>query len=201
MKRYLLWFGAFFLAFWLTACSTPRNVFVLLPEEDGSVGKITVSNAQGTQSLSKPWQATGMNSAKQAPIKPQQMDPTTVKAIFKDALAAQPLPPERFILYFKADSTDLTQDSQKLIPEVLQTIHERQSTDTSVIGHTDTSGAASYNLQLSRQRAEIIGRILSARGVAPDILEISSHGEGNPLVPTGDNVFEPRNRRVEITVR
>jgi outer membrane protein OmpA-like peptidoglycan-associated protein len=201
MKRYLLWFGAFFLGLWLTACNTPRNVFVLLPAEDGSSGEITVSNEKGTQALSEPWMATGMNRAGQAPITPKQIDPAAVKAIFKDALAAQPLPPKHFILNFKAGSSELTEDSQKLIPDVLQTIQERQSVDTSVIGHTDTSGAASYNLQLSRQRAAVIGQILTTRGVDPDILDISSHGEGNLLVPTGDNVFEPRNRRVEITVR
>ena len=201
MKRYLLWSVMFFLSLILTACGAPRNVFVLVPEEDGSAGEITVSNEQGTQSLSEPWLATGMDKAGQAPVAPKKLDPGQVKSIFKDALAAQPLPPKRFILYFKADSSELTEDSKKMIPEVLRTIQERQSVDTSVIGHTDTSGAASYNLQLSRQRAVAIGRILTSQGVDPTILEISSHGEKNLLVPTGDNVFEPRNRRVEITVR
>ena len=39
------------------------------------------------------------------------------------------------------------------------------------------------------------------QGVDPSTLDISSHGKDNPLVPTGDQVSEPRNRRVEITVR
>jgi outer membrane protein OmpA-like peptidoglycan-associated protein len=43
--------------------------------------------------------------------------------------------------------------------------------------------------------------MLREHGVDPSILDITSHGEGNPLVPTGDQVSEPRNRRVEITVR
>jgi hypothetical protein len=30
---------------------------------------------------------------------------------------------------------------------------------------------------------------------------VRSHGEGELLVPTPDNVFEPKNRRVEVTVR
>lgn len=42
---------------------------------------------------------------------------------------------------------------------------------------------------------------LAAGGGGPGALEITSHGEANPLVPTGDNVSEPRNRRVEVTVR
>jgi outer membrane protein OmpA-like peptidoglycan-associated protein len=42
--------------------------------------------------------------------------------------------------------------------------------------------------------------MLASRGVDPNIAEIESHGEDNLLVKTGDQVQEPRNRRVEITV-
>ena len=73
--------------------------------------------------------------------------------------------------------------------------------DTSVVGHTDTAGSKEYNYRLSRRRAEAIARLLVAGGVAPDLLEITSHGKDNPVVPTGDNVSEPRNRRVEVTIR
>jgi outer membrane protein OmpA-like peptidoglycan-associated protein len=37
--------------------------------------------------------------------------------------------------------------------------------------------------------------------VDPSIIDITSHGKDNPLIPTGDQVAEPRNRRVEVTVR
>ena len=43
--------------------------------------------------------------------------------------------------------------------------------------------------------------ILQGKGIDPSVLDITSHGKDNPLVPTGDQVPEPRNRRVEITVR
>jgi outer membrane protein OmpA-like peptidoglycan-associated protein len=38
-------------------------------------------------------------------------------------------------------------------------------------------------------------------GLDPTLIEIVSHGEADLLVPTADDVPEPRNRRVEITVR
>ncbi len=38
-------------------------------------------------------------------------------------------------------------------------------------------------------------------GVDPKGIRTTSHGEGNPLIPTKDNVAEPRNRRVEVIVR
>jgi outer membrane protein OmpA-like peptidoglycan-associated protein len=73
--------------------------------------------------------------------------------------------------------------------------------DISVVGHTDTVGDKRYNYQLSLKRAMTVSALLTAKGVAPSIIDTASHGKDNPLVPTGDQVPEPRNRRVEVTVR
>ena len=43
--------------------------------------------------------------------------------------------------------------------------------------------------------------LLVQAGLNPVALDVRSHGEGELLVPTADNVFEPKNRRVEVTVR
>jgi outer membrane protein OmpA-like peptidoglycan-associated protein len=43
--------------------------------------------------------------------------------------------------------------------------------------------------------------LLVAEGIDPAMIQVTSHGEENPLVPTEDEVAEPRNRRVEVTVR
>jgi outer membrane protein OmpA-like peptidoglycan-associated protein len=46
-----------------------------------------------------------------------------------------------------------------------------------------------------------VADLLVVAGVEPAIMEIVSHGEGDPLVATEDEVAEPKNRRVEVTVR
>ena len=84
---------------------------------------------------------------------------------------------------------------------MLKTIRDRVPVDISVVGHTDTVGEKEYNYALSLKRAKAVASILHEKGVDPSILDITSHGKDNPLVPTGDQVSEPRNRRVEITVR
>jgi outer membrane protein OmpA-like peptidoglycan-associated protein len=71
----------------------------------------------------------------------------------------------------------------------------------SIVGHTDTTGTRDYNFRLGLRRAERVRGRLQAVGAAPTELTVESHGEDNPLVPTGDGVSEPRNRRVEVTVR
>lgn len=189
----------------LSACSAPQappqSLFVLLPDADGRVGSITVSNPQGSQTLGEAWQATAVADPAAAPAAPTILSADEVKARFHDALAVQPEPVRRFILYFQKGSGELTAESQALIPEVIATIRERRSVDTSVVGHTDTVGSNEANMRLSRERAAIIAAMLTDSGIDPTMLETSSHGERNLLVSTADEVSEPRNRRVEITVR
>jgi outer membrane protein OmpA-like peptidoglycan-associated protein len=84
---------------------------------------------------------------------------------------------------------------------VLKVAADRNSADISINGHTDSAGDDAYNYKLSLRRAEHILRLLEKLGIDPDIVVTNSHGEGNPLVPTADNVYEPRNRRVEVIIR
>ncbi|MFW6242332.1 MAG: OmpA family protein, partial [Thermodesulfobacteriota bacterium] len=68
-------------------------------------------------------------------------------------------------------------------------------------GHSDRQGSEEMNWKLSLERARTVNRILVERGVPETLIETTSHGEGNPRIPTADEVSEPRNRRVEVTVR
>ena len=54
---------------------------------------------------------------------------------------------------------------------------------------------------LSLRRAERVRNDLIGRGIPGDKIQVAGRGEREPLVPTEDEVAEPRNRRVEITVR
>ena len=190
------------------ACATPpkppppasRDIIVLLPDEQGKTGAIVVSSAGVEQRLDRPGQTVTVDTGS-PPGLPTVMSGQEVLAIAGPALAALPKPPARFILYFEHDSVDLTRESQALLQEVVKTIRDRAPVDVSVVGHTDTVGKKEYNYTLSLKRARAVASILLGKGVDPSVLDITSHGKDNPLVPTGDQVPEPRNRRVEITVR
>ena len=183
-------------------CRTkPKNRYVLIPDLEGKVGKLEVSSEKGSQVLDKAFEATGLNRADEVPTTPKIMDEAEVRRIFKDALNAQPTPPVHFLLYFVTGTTELTPKSMNQLPRVLKTIQDRNSVDLTVSGHTDRSGSKGYNLKLSLDRAKKVAEFLVSRGVNPQILEITSHGEGNPLVKTPDGTAEPKNRRVEVVVR
>ena len=74
-------------------------------------------------------------------------------------------------------------------------------TEVAVIGHTDTVGSAESNVVLSMQRARAIADRLRDAGLDLSALTLESHGEKHLLVPTKDEIPEPRNRRVQVTIR
>jgi outer membrane protein OmpA-like peptidoglycan-associated protein len=73
--------------------------------------------------------------------------------------------------------------------------------EIAVVGHTDTMGTAGSNIELGLRRANAIRSVLIDAGVDAALIEATSHGEADLLVKTADEVPEPRNRRVDITVR
>jgi len=185
----------------VTGCAGSRNLFVLLPDPDGQVGEITVSSEKGTQVLSKPYQATEVTRVDQVPKAPYVMEEKDVTNTFGAALAAQPAPPVSFLLYFKTGTTELTDESLAMIPDIVAAVKNRSVPDISVIGHSDRVGSDEVNRRLSLDRANAVAALLVEKGVDRGMLEITYHGEENPLVPTADNVPEPRNRRVEVNIR
>jgi outer membrane protein OmpA-like peptidoglycan-associated protein len=128
------------------------------------------------------------------------MDRAAIDALFGDALSVQPRAPAHYLLHFEKDLL-LDAESSALLQAILADIREHGSKDVSVVGHTDTVGSAEYNLALSRRRADFVREFLVRGGVDPAFVRSSSHGKENPLVRTGDNVSERRNRRVEVVVR
>lgn len=188
------------LTFGIGGCAKKTTV-VLLPDPGGTVGKVTVSSDVGSIDITKAQEATVVKGRQSTPTAPTILSDAEIQRDFSEALSSLPEPPQHFILYFEKDSPDLTAPSQKLIPDILTTASRRDSQDISVIGHTDTAGNPSYNLRLSQKRAGAVAQILIKEGIQDKFIKITSHGENNPLIPTADNVHEPKNRRVEVVVR
>jgi len=178
-----------------------RTMVVLVPDPDGKVGCITVSNLAGSVTVDTANQATIIKDQKTLPSAPKELEKQTISSVFSEVITIQLLPPVHFILYFQRNATTLTPASVKLIAEILSEIRERNSTDISVIGHSDTLGDKDYNFKLSKSRAIAISNLIVKQGVDQHFIRTTSHGEENPLIKTKDNVSEPKNRRVEVVVR
>lgn len=103
-------------------------------------------------------------------------------------------------ILFEVNSTDLSPGSVSTIGAVADVLRHYDKTLIEVDGYTDTTGSDQYNLDLSQRRAESVANVLADDGVNPARLSPRGFGETHLKVPTGDNVNEPRNRRVEIRI-
>ncbi len=101
---------------------------------------------------------------------------------------------------FPLDSAELDADARQEIARAADDWEQTGSVQISLIGHTDTSGSADYNLRLSERRAQAVEAALLREGIPPDQINIMARGQEDLLVPTSDGVREDQNRRVEIVV-
>ena len=108
---------------------------------------------------------------------------------------------------FALDDDTLTAGHLSAIEELALSIASQTGKATvEIVGHTDTSGTESHNSKLGLARANRVKEALQKRLAGekgPPSVEwqaVRSAGESAPLVPTGDNTKEPRNRRVEVKV-
>jgi outer membrane protein OmpA-like peptidoglycan-associated protein len=113
----------------------------------------------------------------------------------------EPAPPQNYIVFFDWDRHDLTPEAQEIIRQAAENARTGGYSRIQVTGHTDTSGSADYNLGLSQRRAQAVADMLIANGVPAEEIEVDWRGETEPLVPTGDGVREPQNRRATIDLQ
>lgn len=183
------------------AAPPPPALIVLLPDpESGVTGRARVSNEFGSANLAAPRASTRV-SADAAPGAVTILSEAEVTRLFAGVLAALPPAPKHFTLYFKFESDALTDESSQKVSEILAAVKRLAVPEVVVIGHTDTLGDAKANVALGLKRAMSVRNVLLDAGIAPPMIEVASHGEADLLIKTGNHVAEPRNRRVEISVR
>jgi len=182
--------------------TTPgETLVVLLPDGDsGKTGAAGVSNRSGSVDLAAARDSTLVVSNR-PPGAVTTMSEADVKRLFGDVLSALPSAPQRFTLFFRFESDDLTDESRALLGDVITAVQTHTMPEVAVVGHTDTMGTRQANVTLGMKRALMVRDLLVNAGLAPTMIEVSSHGESDLLVHTPDETPEPRNRRVDITVR
>lgn len=189
------------LAALLGACASPPpkpvSYVALLESPDGTTGKVVVTGSKGEQLIDKAKTAAPLDGSQPAAA----VSDEKLNQDFGAAIAARPLLPERFLLYFESGGAVLTAESMTLLPKIIESVTRRPGVDVSIIGHSDTLGKAEANAVLALKRAQAIADLLREKGLKAAALSVESHGESNLLIKTPDETAEPRNRRVEVSVR
>ena len=183
----------------LAGCA--HSSMVLLPDEDGGHGEVTILKADrsGTGTIvNQPNSRATLDGSKPSvrPLGANGLKPE--EAALVNTL---PPPPRSFTLYFLEGTTEMTAESAPALEELRAEIARRPGAEVQVTGHTDTVGSDADNDFLSLRRAQEILNLLASKGFDRSIMTAVGRGERELKVQTGDNVSSPVNRRVEVIVR
>jgi iron complex outermembrane receptor protein len=103
-----------------------------------------------------------------------------------------------YMVFFDFNKSDLTPEAVTVVDQAAKNAGPAMVTKINVTGHTDTVGSDAYNMRLSKRRAESVAAELEKDGIPAGEIAIYAKGKHDLLVPTGDGVKEPQNRRVQI---
>lgn len=101
---------------------------------------------------------------------------------------------------FASDSDIVNQNFASVLDSVGIILNKYPKTLLDIDGHTDDTGAADYNQQLSERRAVAVGRYLQGRGTDPRRLLVVGFGETRPIASNATEQGKAANRRVEVRI-
>jgi outer membrane protein OmpA-like peptidoglycan-associated protein len=101
---------------------------------------------------------------------------------------------------FDTDQSDVKPNFYETLNSVAIVLEEYNQTLVDVVGHTDSSGSAEYNLDLSRQRAGSVARYLTSQQLDANRFSVEGRGKNQPIASNATSAGKARNRRVEITI-
>ena len=101
---------------------------------------------------------------------------------------------------FEVNSAQLTSSSAATLDGAAETLNKFTDITAQVAGHTDSTGADSYNMSLSGKRAQAVKEYLISRGVAASRLSSQGYGETQPIADNSSKDGRAMNRRVELNV-
>jgi OOP family OmpA-OmpF porin len=104
----------------------------------------------------------------------------------------------RYIIYFDFDKFDLTDNSYKILTDLIDNMKRNDNLKAQLVGHTDLEGDVNYNLKLSENRIKTAKNYLMSYGIPAGRISTDFYGKSKPDVPTFDKALAWKNRRVEI---
>ncbi|MGO3237684.1 MULTISPECIES: OmpA family protein [Psychroflexus] len=103
-------------------------------------------------------------------------------------------------VYFAINKHDLNSASQESLGKLLKIFKEYDNTNILIEGHTDNTGRAEYNMQLSEKRANSVASYFTQNGISSSRYSIKWYGEEQPKYDNETVQGRSQNRRVEIAI-
>lgn len=101
---------------------------------------------------------------------------------------------------FASGSSSISNSFGPVLTDVAKVLNKYEKTTMVVEGHTDSTGAAEYNQQLSVNRATAVQSRLMSGGVDSRRVTVIGYGESQPIADNGSESGRQQNRRVELRI-
>ncbi|MEZ8023100.1 OmpA family protein [Vibrio sp. 1F255] len=101
---------------------------------------------------------------------------------------------------FETNSTELSTDGKIALMPLVEVLKAHPQSSVDVVGHTDSTGAAEYNLMISKKRAAAVAAYIEEQGIEADRITASGEGEENPVASNDTAEGRAQNRRVDATI-
>ncbi len=100
---------------------------------------------------------------------------------------------------FDVNKTSIKSDSYEILNELGKILEENPQLSLEIIGHTDSDGPATSNMELSLKRAEAIKNYLTNNfNIVASRLKTTGKGESEPIATNKTAEGKAKNRRVEF---
>ncbi len=103
-------------------------------------------------------------------------------------------------IQFEPNSATIRRESFAVLDEVASVLTERATLEITIVGHTDSTGSAGRNLELSQARADAVKSYLVGKGVASTRMDALGRGAEEPVATNETQPGRAANRRVEFVV-
>jgi outer membrane protein OmpA-like peptidoglycan-associated protein len=103
-------------------------------------------------------------------------------------------------LLFMINSASLSEAARTNLEKVAGVFVKYPETNILIEGHTDDTGPADFNMELSKKRAYSVSEFLQSKGVAASRMQIKWYGATQPKFPNTSDENRAKNRRVEVGV-
>ncbi|NTW84850.1 MAG: OmpA family protein [Holophagaceae bacterium] len=119
----------------------------------------------------------------------------------KAAQTASSAPLTEAVLHFANDGAQPGKEAWSLLVQVAQGLQRApEGTTLRISGHTSSTGARTYNLSLSRRRAEAVRELLLKAGVPESRIRVDWFGPDQPCADNATRLGQAKNRRAEVEV-
>ena len=104
-------------------------------------------------------------------------------------------------VHFETEKYNITSTSEVILTKLANILKEYADTNVLVVGHTDSSGSAAYNMSLSERRANAVTTyFVNNKGLSSSRFTTTWFGEDQPIADNSTVEGRAKNRRVNVAI-